>query len=129
MNINEQIQYWFDLADEDIIVAQSNFDSKHYLWSLFICHIVIEKALKGLYVQFAAETPPKIHDLIKLANSVSLPISESDLRFLNLMNRFNIEARYPEYKNSMNQIATMEFTQEKLSKTKEILQWLRSLKI
>lgn len=66
---------------------------------------------------------------IKLANSVSLPISELDLRFLNLMNRFNIEARYPEYKNSMNQIATMEFTQEKLSKTKEILQWLRSLKI
>jgi hypothetical protein len=25
MNIKEQIEYWFDLADEDILVAETNF--------------------------------------------------------------------------------------------------------
>jgi HEPN domain-containing protein len=121
MNIKEQINYWFDLADEDIIVAESNFNNKHFLWSLFISHLALEKALKGLYVQYIEETPPKLHDLVKIAKASSLPISDLDLRFLSEMNRFNIEARYPEYKNNMKLIATMEFTQAKLIKTQEII--------
>jgi hypothetical protein len=31
MNINEQIEYWFDLAEEDIIIAESNFKQGHFL--------------------------------------------------------------------------------------------------
>jgi hypothetical protein len=31
MTIQEQVEYWFDLADEDLIVAESNFKSEHYL--------------------------------------------------------------------------------------------------
>jgi HEPN domain-containing protein len=128
MNLSDHIEYWFDLADEDIIVAESNFNNKHYLWTLFLCHLTLEKALKGLYVKHLAETPPKIHDLVKLAKVTELDISDLDLRFLNEMNRFNIEARYPEYKKNIKQIATLEFTQEKLIKTKEIIEWLKSLK-
>jgi HEPN domain-containing protein len=128
MNINEQINYWFDLVDEDIIVAESNFNNKHFSWCLFICHLAVEKSLKGLFVQNLAETPPKVHDLVKLAKMAGLSISDNDLRFLNQMNRFNIEARYPEYKNNIKEIATSKFTLEKLNKTKEIIQWLKSLK-
>jgi hypothetical protein len=32
MNLKEQIDYWFDLADEDIIVAESNFNNDHFVW-------------------------------------------------------------------------------------------------
>lgn len=128
MDIQEQIDYWFDLADEDIIVAETNFTNKHYLWTLFICHLALEKSLKGLYVQFVVETPPKLHDLVKLAKSAKLSFTDDDLRFLNEMNRFNIEARYPEYKNNLKEIATLEFTQKKFIKSKEILQWLKSQK-
>jgi HEPN domain-containing protein len=128
MNIQEQIDYWFDLADEDVIVAESNYNSKHFLWCLFICHLSLEKALKGLYVRFIVETPPKVHDLVKLAKVAGLQISELNFLFLNEMNRFNIEARYTEYKNNIKKIATIEFTQEKLLKTKDTIQWLKSLK-
>ena len=82
MTIKEQIDYWFDLADEDMIVAESNFNNKHFLWSLFICHLAIEKSLKGLYVQFIVETPPKLHDLVKLAKSAKIPFTDIDLRTL-----------------------------------------------
>lgn len=128
MNISEQIQYWFELSDDDIIVAESIFQSKHYLWCLFICHLSVEKTLKGLYVQNCLEMPPKIHDLVKLAKSSKLEISEVDLRFLNELNRFNIEGRYPEYKNNLKTIADLEYTSNKLIKTKEILKWLKSLR-
>lgn len=128
MNISEQIQYWFELSDDDIIVAESIFQSKHYLWCLFICHLSVEKILKGLYVQNCLELPPKIHDLVKLAKSSKLEISEVDLRFLNELNRFNIEGRYPEYKNNLKTIADLEYTSNKLIKTKEILKWLKSLR-
>lgn len=128
MNLKDQIDYWFELAKEDLLVADSNCRSKHFLWCLFICHLAIEKALKGLYVQFVHETPPNIHDLVKLAKAVDLNISENDLRFLNEMNRFNIDARYPEYKNNLKQIATNEFTLIKFNKTKEMVLWLISLK-
>ena len=127
MTIKEQIDYWFDLAEEDLNVAESNFNNRHYLWCLFICHLTLEKALKGLFVQFNHETPPKSHDLVKLLKASSIAIPEIDLKFLYDMNRFNIEARYPEYKDSIKQIATMEFTKIKLLKTKEVFIWLKSL--
>ena len=47
MTIEEQVQYWFDLAEEDLFVAESNFKNEHYLWCLFLCHLTLEKALKG----------------------------------------------------------------------------------
>ncbi|MBM2815005.1 MAG: hypothetical protein HW421_1767 [Ignavibacteria bacterium] len=127
MTIEEQVKYWFDLADDDLIVAESNLNNNHYLWCLFICHLTIEKALKGLYVQFLNETPPKIHDLVKLANFSQLNLTDIDLRFLLEMNKFNIEASDPDYKEKIKKIATSEFTEQKLLKTKEIILWLKSL--
>lgn len=53
MEIQEQIDYWFDLADEDMIVAESNFNNRHFLWCLFLCHLALEKTLKVLFVHFA----------------------------------------------------------------------------
>jgi len=78
-------------------------------------------------VQELVEIPPKVHDLVKIAKSININISEDYLRFFNEMNRFNIEARYPEYKNKMQLIADEEFALHKLTKTKEVLQWLKSL--
>lgn len=128
MNTDEQIQYWFDLSDDDIIVAESNFKNKHYLWCLFICHLSVEKVLKGLYILKCNEHPPKIHDLLKLAKFSQLDISDENFRFLNQLNRFNIESRYPEYKNSIKSIANYEFTNDILLRTKELLKCLKSLK-
>lgn len=81
MNINEQIDYWIELSDEDIVVTESNFVNKHYLWCLFICHLSVEKMLKGLFVLNKNEIPPKIHDLVKLTKLLALNVPENDLRF------------------------------------------------
>ncbi|MBM2816436.1 MAG: hypothetical protein HW421_3198 [Ignavibacteria bacterium] len=126
MTIEEQIKYWFDPATEDLLVADSLFEKKHYSWCLFIGHLVIEKALKGHFVKMFQETPPKIHDLIKLSNKISLPLNDEMLDFLADLNDFQIDARYPEQKKAVYQLATYEFTLNYLTKIKELFEWLKS---
>ena len=128
MTINEQIEYWFNLADEDLLIVESLFSAEHYVWSLYLCQLALEKTLKGLFIQNLGEMPPKIHDLVKLAKSANLDIDEERMIFLDDMNKFNIEARYPDYKSSIKKICTKDFTSKNIIKTKETVNWLKSLR-
>mgnify|MGYP001587100192 FL=1 len=37
------IKYWKDLSDYDITTAKFMFETKRYPYSLFMCHLSIEK--------------------------------------------------------------------------------------
>lgn len=128
MTLEEHVKYWIDSAEKDLSVANTLYNNGNYDWCLFLGHLVLEKSLKALYVKSNQnKLPPKIHDLIKLANLSLLPVDDDITEFFYLINRFNLETRYPEYKNEIYRIATIEFTHEKLNKIKELFQWLKSL--
>ncbi len=128
MTKEEHIGYWVESAEKDLAVAQNLFDSSNYDWCLFIGHLVIEKALKANFVKVNDNRiPPKIHDLIRLADISGIQLDDDKKRFFFLLNKFNLEARYPEYKNEMFRIATKEFTAGKFQEIIEVFQWLRSL--
>ncbi|MDG6027837.1 MAG: HEPN domain-containing protein [Candidatus Brocadia sp.] len=95
-------------------------------WCLFIGHLVIEKVLKAFYVRDKQEIPPKVHNLVTLAENTKLPLSEEQMVFLANLNDFNIETRYPDFKFRFYQTCTREFTEEQFSKIKEMYQWLIS---
>jgi len=40
MTIEEQVKYCVELAAKDIPVAGSLFQNKHYIWCLFIGHLI-----------------------------------------------------------------------------------------
>lgn len=103
------------------------FESGDYSYPLFIGHLVLEKILKAHFVKLKEETPPRIHDLFKLANQLSIVFSEEQLKFFIEANSFNIEARYPEEKLNFHKICTKEFTYSNISKIKELYLWLKSL--
>jgi HEPN domain-containing protein len=42
--------------------AEAMFKSKRYIYAVFMCHLSIEKVLKGLYAQMLPEVPPKTHN-------------------------------------------------------------------
>ncbi len=46
------------------------FDNRRYIYAVFMCHLAIEKALKGLYAQKLNEIPPKTHNLIFLVEKI-----------------------------------------------------------
>ena len=63
-----------DLAEYDIETAKAMLKSGRYLYVGFMCHQVIEKALKAVVARDCAEgeLSPKTHDLGKLAARTNL---------------------------------------------------------
>jgi HEPN domain-containing protein len=130
MTIKEHIKFWLNSAEEDLESAQVNFDNHRYNWCLFIGHLAIEKVLKANFVKTNNnKIPPKIHDLIKLAELSKIRLDKETKEFFFILNKFNLEARYPEYKNNTSKIATKEFTSSNFDKIMEKFKWLRSLTI
>lgn len=66
------IQYWTELAEYDLRVAQSLREKGHYLYVGFMCHQSVEKMLKALYVKQHNEAPPFIHKLDRLIDMAGL---------------------------------------------------------
>lgn len=60
--------YWFDMAEYDLDTAKAMLTTKRLLYVGFMCHQVIEKSLKGVFVSQNPENSiPYIHNLTKLA--------------------------------------------------------------
>jgi HEPN domain-containing protein len=125
MDIQKHINYWFSSAENDLKAADSMFENEHFNYCLFIGHLVLEKALKGVYVKKLELIPPKTHNLVYLADKINLNISEGQKKFLFEANAFNIETRYSDYKSDFYKRCTKEFAEENFSKIKEMYQWIK----
>jgi len=127
MTQEEHIKYWLDSADHDFETANTLFSSGKYDWCLFICHLVLEKLIKAFYVKNNDnKIPPKTHNLVRLVQLAQMELEENHLLFLDEVNDFNIEVRYPEYKNEFYKTCTKDFTENYFNKVKEFYQWQKS---
>lgn len=124
MNRQQQITYWVNSANHDLDVAETLFQSAKYGWCLYIAHLVLEKLLKAHYVKNIGKAPPRIHDLVRLADITGVEFNEDTLEFLEGVNTFNISARYPDEKLKFYKMCTQEFTQEQFRRIKDIHQCL-----
>ena len=127
MNIQEHVSYWLDSAKNDLRAAEQLFLSARYDWGLFIGHLVVEKTLKAYFVyKNDNKIPPKTHNLLKLAEMSDLPLTEDQKLFLDEVNDFNLEVRYPEYSSEFYKLCTGEFAEGYFTKIKEFITWLTS---
>ncbi len=126
MKKEELIDYWVKTADSDYNTALNLFKSKDYHWSLFLGHLVIEKLLKAIYVNNIDSNPPRIHNLLLLAEQVGLDPTEEQKDSLDLITTFNINARYPDYEQNFYSKCDYDFTRKNLRKIKELRAWLQS---
>ncbi len=85
----------------------------------------LEKLIKGLVVAATKETPPKIHDLILLAERAKLVLDDDLTTKLGVFNSFNLEARYPDYKLAFYKRCTKDFTAEQFAQVEEVYSWLK----
>lgn len=125
MDTKNIIGYWVNSAQKDWQVAQSLFNTKYYLYSLFFCHLAMEKILKALVVKETRKHAPHTHNLIELAQKAKLLMKQSQLDFLDSLTDFNLEARYPDFKLAAYKKATPSLTKKYLTQTKELYLWLK----
>lgn len=127
--MNEKGAYWFEIAEYDLDTAKAMLETRRFLYVGFMCHQVIEKALKGYFAEFTGKNPPYIHNLRVLATDCGLyeRLTDNQKDTMEILEPLNIEARYPAYKEQLLRDMTEEKCKEIISRTEELCQWIRGL--
>ena len=123
---DEHIKYWLDTAAKDWKAAQQLFKAKSYIHALFFGHLYLEKLCKALWVKNNdSNTPPKVHNLVKILNETGIEYSAEQMDFMIIMNNFQLEGRYPDYQQRLFKMYKAAKTQEILKQVKTFGKWLR----
>ena len=127
MNSNDFMKFWLESADNDYETMKVLYNNKKNTWCLFIGHLVIEKLLKGLYAKNNPQNPisPKIHNLILLSQKANLKVPIEIREKIQVINTFNISARYDDYKKSFDEKCTDSYTKEQVKNIEEVQKWLK----
>ncbi len=120
VDIPEQIRYWQNGAVEDWQAADQLIAGDKIRHGLFFAHLSLEKILKAHVCKSTGKIAPKIHNLVRLAETAGLKLPDDKLDFLAEMGEFNLEGRYPV--SFLPKITNQE-AKEYIKKTKEVLEW------
>lgn len=128
MTIDEKVQYWLDIAESDLEVAEDLYKTKRWLYVAFMCYQVVEKTLKAYWSAKREDMPPYIHNHKRLAEGCGLyeQMSEDQKDFINAISTYNIQARYPEYKSQLTHILDQKQCRYIIDTTKELQLWIKS---
>jgi HEPN domain-containing protein len=116
---------WYFQSDYDLETAFDMFQSGRYVYSIFMSHLSLEKALKGLLVKTKGEFPSKSHSLIYFVEKMELKMDDSFYEFLFTLNKISVPTRYPEDLRKLVSAYTKERTYTIIHKTKEIQSWIK----
>ncbi len=122
MNIEKQIEYWKESSDEDFAAAQSLLEKGHFRHSLFFAHLALEKMLKAHVTKRIKDIPPRIHNLVRLAEIANLNLDQEQEQLLREFGFYQLEGRYPDFEEILLESG---FTEEEISRAKRMLSWLK----
>ena len=121
MELKKHIEYWIKSSNEDHDVIQLLIGSNKYLHAMFLCHLSIEKLVKAHWVKNNNNSvPPKIHNLVTLIKQTQLSLTDDQLSFITILNDFQIQGRYPDYKFKVNQYLTEDYSTDLFNKYNEL---------
>jgi len=129
MDIKEKINYWIEIALDDLDSADIMLKKKKYLQSGFYCHQSVEKILKGYFWFIKQEDPPFTHNLLKLSKESGIDnlIDDTQKKLLDLLMPLNIEARYPDEKMRVMKTLDNSKAERIYKETEEIVKWIHKL--
>ena len=119
-NVKELVKYWLKIAKHDHETMLSLFELRRYSDCLFYGHMVLEKALKALVAKNTKKHPKPIHNLLVLLQDSGVNLKKEETDFLAEANKFNIKARYPDYKLSFYKVCNFKYIKPRLEKIEAI---------
>ncbi|OGS17702.1 MAG: hypothetical protein A3J83_07720 [Elusimicrobia bacterium RIFOXYA2_FULL_40_6] len=119
---------WFKQSDYDFKSAEYMFKAGRNIYAVFMCHLSIEKALKGLYTDILKANAPKTHDLLYLCSKIELEPPEDYKKFLETLNELSVPTRYPDELSKLIKQYNKSRTDKIMRSTKELLLWAKQLK-
>lgn len=125
--MSETEQGWVEQAQYDLETARAMLASGRYLYVLFCCQQAVEKALKAVIVRRTGEMPPRVHNLLRLAETAQVQSDQEQMRLLGELSAYYIQSRYPEEIKAAGATITRELAGEVLEKTEHIVPWVLSM--
>lgn len=101
-------------------------NNKRHYYAIFMCHLSIEKALKGLLQQKTSTLPTKGHNLISLLQKSGVASDAKTGVFLTMLNEVDVKTRYPDNLDRLIEQYPEKIVAEMLNKAKEALKWIKA---
>jgi len=125
MKYSDQVLQWIKQAEYDLGTADAMFRSRRYIYTIFMCHLGLEKALKGLIV-FKGHTPIKSHDLIFLIEKTKITVPQKHIEFLETLNDVSVPTRYPDDLDRLVAQYPRRRAKEIADQSREVFEWIKS---
>lgn len=116
---------WYFQSDYDLETAEDMIKSGRNVYCIFMCHLSLEKALKGLLIKKMNEFPSKTHSLIYFVDKLELDMTELDYQFVFMLNKISVPTRYPDNLRNLFKAYSNERTADILKQTKKIQSWIK----
>ncbi len=123
VDVQKQIDYWQTSSNEDFAAAESLLEKGHLRHCLFFAHLAIEKMLKAHVTRQTKDVPPRIHNLVRLAEIANIKLDSERVEFLREFGIYQLEGRYPD---SEQVSVDSDIVRDEISRAKEMLIWLKT---
>ena len=124
--MRRETKNWLDSAQYDLETAEHMLTTGRYIYTIFMCHLALEKVLKAKVQEVTNKTPPRTHNLRYLVRLSGIELPEEKLLFISKLSDISVPTRYPEDFDKLIQSYTQKVADEYLKKTKEIFEWMKN---
>ena len=118
-------QEWLAQAEYDFQTAEFMFSGGRYVYTVFMIHLAIEKALKGACQKRFNAIQPRTHNLIYFVNKIEAVPPEHIKEFLAELNQASLATRYPQNLIKLQSVYTKDLVTKLLVTAKETLEWVK----
>jgi HEPN domain-containing protein len=101
------------------------FKAGRYIYTVFMCHLALEKVIKAKVKEVTDTTSPKTHDLEYLVELGRLSPDKGMEQFIVELSNLSVVTRYPSDFQRMLADFSKGRTEAILAKTKEVFQWIK----
>ena len=106
--------------------ADVMFNAGRYIYAIFMAHLSIEKAFKGIWAKKFEEDAPKTHNLEYLREKLGLEPPNPDFHSHILrLNKVCIPIRYPDDLERISRDFPKDITKAIIYNSKKVLEWLK----
>jgi HEPN domain-containing protein len=125
VDVEKQVAFWRKEAEEAWATAQDLVErDRRISFGLFFAHLTLEKIIKAHVWRVRKIAPPKVHNLIRLAEIAEISLDETNKKVLAEINEFNIAGRYSDM---LLPPPSFEEAKQYLQRAKGTFEWLKNL--
>lgn len=124
--MQKRTEEWLRQAEYDMGTADAMVEKGRYIHAVFMCHLAIEKALKGLIYQETGEIPPKSHSLVFLLTRMNIRPPDHVGKFIVMLSEASIPTRYPEDLAKVQRDYTAGVVRDILEQGKGTVAWIKT---